>query len=292
MKFIVNSGNIGTPVALQLARAGAEVSLTVRTPTDRPDLDAAGVRQVPFDIQKPGEMAKALEGHDAFFSLTPLVENFEDAALATVKAAKAAGIQKIVRSSAQGAEPDAKIQLGRWHYAAEQAIEESGIPFTILRPGHFMQNYVWYGAAQTIKAQGAFYSSVASVKMSPIDTRDISAIAAAVLMETGHEGKRYTLTGPESLNDDEIARVVSKVLGRSVNHVNIPEAAAVDAMSNAGMPGWLVGLLSELNSLTRTGYFAEVRPDAEAVLKRKSIQFAQFIRDHLSAFTATESPAS
>jgi uncharacterized protein YbjT (DUF2867 family) len=282
MKIIVNSGNIGTPVALQLAGMGAKVSLAVRVPKPTPDLDAAGIDQVPFDINKPAEMAAALEGHDAFFSLTPLVENFVEVALSTI----AAAIRKIVRSSAQGAEPNAQIQLGRWHYTVEQAIESSGIPFTILRPGHFMQNYLMYGAAQTIKAQGVFYSSVGSVKMTPIDTRDISGVAATVLTEGGHEGKRYTLTGAESLNDDDIAALASQALGRPVSHVSIPEAAAVDAMAKAGMPGWLVTLLSELNGLTRTGYFSDVQPDATIVLKRKPILFSQFMHDHRSAFAA------
>ncbi len=286
MKIIVNSGNIGTPVALQLAGMGAEVSLTVRTPKPSPELDAAGITQVPFDINKPAEMAKALAGHDAFFSLTPLVENFVDASLATVKAAKEAGIQKIVRSSAQGAEPEAKIQLGRWHYAVEQAIEESEIPFTILRPGHFMQNYLNYGAAQTIKTQGVFYSSLGDVKLTPIDAADISAAAATVLMEPGHDGKRYTLTGAESLSDDDIAVVVSQALGRPVSHVSIPEAAAVDAMTKAGMPGWLVELLSELNGLTRSGYFSDVQADVTMILRRKPVLFSQFVHDHLAAFSA------
>jgi uncharacterized protein YbjT (DUF2867 family) len=285
MKIIVNSGNIGTPVALQLAGAGAEVSLTVRAPKPNPELNAAGIKQVPFDIHKPDGMAKALEGYDALFSLTPLVEDFPEVALATIQAAKQAGIGKIVRSSAQGADPESKITLGRWHYAVEQAIEDSGIPFTILRPGHFMQNYVWYGAAHTIKTQGVFYSSIGSVKMSPIDARDISAAAAATLLEPGHEGKRYTLTGAESLSDDDIAIIASQALGRPVSHVSIPEAGAVDAMAQAGMPGWLVNLLSELNGLTRAGYFSEVQPDATMILKRKPIVFSQFIQDHLAAFT-------
>jgi len=231
-------------------------------------------------------MTKALEGGDAFFSLTPLVENMVEAGAKAVQAAKAAGIKKIVRSSAQGAAPEAGIELGRWHYAVEKAVADSGIPFTILRPANFMQNYLNFGTPQTIRAQSTFYSPLGEAKISPVDTRDISAVAARVLMEAGHEGKRYDLTGGESLSNGEIAELFSRALSRKISHIGIPETAAIEAMAKAGTPAWLVRLLTELNAVGKAGYLAAVKPDTELILKRKPITFAQFIRDHLPAFKA------
>jgi uncharacterized protein YbjT (DUF2867 family) len=284
MKIIVNSGNIGTPVAVELAKAGAQVTLTVRAPKANAELDKLGIRQVTFDINSVESMTSALKGGDAFFSLTPLVENLVEAGNKAVQAAKAAGIKKIVRSSAQGAGPGAEIDLGRWHYAVEKAVEDSGIPFTILRPANFMQNYLNFGTPETIKAQGAFYSPLGDAKVSPVDTRDISSVAAKVLVESGHEGKRYDLTGGESLSNAEIAELFSKALGRKISHISIPETAASDAMAKAGTPPWLVHLLTELNAVGKAGYLAAVKPDAEVILKRKPITFAKFIQDHLAVF--------
>jgi uncharacterized protein YbjT (DUF2867 family) len=284
MKIIVNSGNIGTPLAAELARAGAQVTLTVRSPKADAKLDKLGIRQVPFDINSVESMTLALKGHEAFFSLTPLVENLVEAGSKAVQAAKSAGIKKIVRSSAQGAGPDAGIDLGRWHYAVEKAVEDSGIPFTILRPANFMQNYLNFGTPETIKAQNAFYSPLGKAKISPIDTRDISAVAAKVLVESGHEGKRYELTGGESLSNSDIAELISKALGRKITHVEIPEAAASEAMAKAGTPPWLVHLLTELNAVGKAGYLAAVKPDVALILKRKPILFSQFIQDHLTTF--------
>jgi uncharacterized protein YbjT (DUF2867 family) len=286
MKIIVNSGNIGTPVAVQLAKLGVEVVLTVRTPKANAELDHLGIRQVPFDITNMESMHNALKDGDAFFSLTPLVENLVEASKKAIQAAKAAGIKKIVRSSAQGAGPEAGIDLGRWHYAVEKAIEDSGIPFNILRPANFMQNYINFGTPETIKSQSAFYTPLGDAKVSPEDTRDISAVAAKMLVEHGHEGMRYELTGGESLSNAEIAELLSKALGRKVSHVTIPEAAASDAMRKAGTPPWLVHLLTELNAVGKAGYLAAVKPDTELILKRKPITFAKFIQDHLAAFKA------
>jgi uncharacterized protein YbjT (DUF2867 family) len=284
MKIVVNSGNVGTPVALELARQGHQVTLSVRSTLPNADWHKLGIRQAPFDINDIASMTAVLKGSEAFFSLTPLVENLVEAGTKAIAAAKAAGVRKIVRSSAQGASPDAAIQLGRMHYAVEKAVEDSGIPYTVLRPANFMQNYLNFGTPETIKGEDTFYSPLGDAKVSPIDTRDISAVAAKVLTEPGHEGKRYELTGGESLSNAEIAELFSKALGRKINYVRIPEVKASDAMAANGVAAWLVKVLSELNALGKAGYLAEVKQDVEKILKRKPITFSKFIADHLAAF--------
>lgn len=281
MKVVVNSGTIGTPAALLLAQEGHDVTLTVRAMKANPQWDRAGVRQVPFDIHDTASMERAIQGADAFFSVTPLVETLVEAGQKAVDAAKRAGVRRIVRSSAQGAGPDAAIQLGRWHGAVEAAVEESGIPFTVLRPANFMQNYITFN---TVKGQDAIYAPLGAARVSPVDTRDVSAVAARALVEPGHEGKRYELTGGESLSGDAVAGVFSKVLGREVRYVDVPESAARAAMADGGTPPWLVELLSELNAVAKAGYLAAVSPDVEQVLKRKPISLEQFVRDHLDTF--------
>jgi uncharacterized protein YbjT (DUF2867 family) len=216
MKIVVNSGNVGTPVALELAKSGHQVILTVRSVEKNSQWDKLGIRQVPIDINSLDSMTSALTGAEAFFSLTPFVENFVEVGCLAARAAKAAGIRKIVRSSMLGAGPDARINLGRMHHAVEKAVEGSGIPFTILRPANFMQNYLSPGTLGTIKKQNAIYSAFGAGKLDAIDTRDISAVGARMLMESGHEGKCYYLTGSEALSNDEIAELFSKALGRKL----------------------------------------------------------------------------
>lgn len=286
MKITVNAGNIGTAVALELARKGVTVTLAVRTPKPNPEWDRLGIRQVPFDINHLESMTSALKGTDVFFSLTPLVENFVEAGTKAVLAAKAAGVRRIVRSSAQGAGPTAGIALGRLHYAVEEALADSGIPFTVLRPANFMQNFLGFGIPQTIKAQGAFYSAQGEGRVSAIDTRDISAIAVKLLLQDGHDGQRYELTGAEALSNGEIAALFSTALGRDIRHVAITEAAANEGMAKAGVPPWLADLLTELTAVGRAGYLGAVQPDTERLLERKPTSFAQFIRDHLAVFGA------
>jgi uncharacterized protein YbjT (DUF2867 family) len=147
-----------------------------------------------------------------------------------------------------------------------------------------MQNYLTFGTPETIKSQNAFYSPLGDAKISVIDTRDISAAAARVLVEAGHEGKRYDLTGGESLSNQDIARNLSEALGREITHVSIPAAKASEAMAASGMPAWLVIMLTELNAFGAAGNLATVKPDTGLILKRKPIAFSQFVQDHLATF--------
>jgi uncharacterized protein YbjT (DUF2867 family) len=284
LKIIVNSGNVGTPVALDLARQGHQVTLTVRSPKPNSDWDKLGIRQVPFDINDQTSMTAAMRGGEALFSLTPMVENLVEAGTKAIQAAREAGIRRIVRSSALGAGPDAPIQMARWHFEVEKAVEASGIPFTILRPANFMQNYLAFGMPETIKGQDVFYDPLGEAKVSVIDTRDISAVVAGVLVATGHEGKRYELTGGESLSNQEIAEIFSTALGRKITYVSIPVAKAREAMAGSGLPAWLVEMISELNAFGAAGNLAGVSPDTELILKRKPITFFQFVQDHLTTF--------
>lgn len=256
--------------------------------TRTPFLDGAtgrlGTREVAFDPDDVATMERALEGADVFFSVTPLVENLVEAGTKAVQAAKAAGVRRIVRSSALASGPKAAIRLGRWHHLVERAIEASDIPFTILRPTNFMQNYLGFGYPESVRIHGRVYSPLGAARVSMIDTRDVSAIAARVLTEAGHDGRRYELTGGEALSGDDVAGELSRALGKPITHVTIPESKAIQAMREAGLPPWMVEMLGELNIIGKSGHLAAVKPDAEALLGRKPTPFAEFVRDHLSAF--------
>jgi len=284
MRIVVNSGNIGNAVAAELARRGLEVVLATRTPSPAGEAGLPGVREVAFDPNDAATMERALEGADVFFSVTPLVENLVEAGTKAVRAAKAAGVRRIVRSSSLASRPKAAIRLGRWHHLVEEAIEASGIPFTVLRPTNFMQNYLRFGYPESVRGQGVVYSPLGAARVSMVDARDVSAVAVRVLTEAGHDGRRYELTGGEALSGDDVAGELSRALGKPVSHVTITESKAIQAMREAGLPPWMVEMLGELNIIGKSGHLAAVKPDAEALLGRKPTSFAEFVRDHLSAF--------
>lgn len=152
-----------------------------------------------------------------------------------------------------------------------------------MRPNGFLQNYL--GQAPAIAARGTFYSSLSPAAIiSHVDAEDIGAVAARVLTEPGHEGRAYTLTGPEALSDDDVAARLSSVLGRRITHTQIPLEAVRESMRTSGYPQWNVDSLAELFAFYETGHAGQVSPDIERVLGRPARSIDDFARDHRAAF--------
>src|SRR5439155_24685401 len=117
------------------------------------------------------------------------------------------------------ADADPKIEITKLHREAEKIIEESGIPFTFLRPNFFMQNFLSYG--QKTNDEVLFYLPAGDGKVSFVDVRDIAAVAVQTLTkDTQHRGKAYNITGHESLSYRQAAEILSKELGKKINYVN------------------------------------------------------------------------
>ena len=109
-------------------------------------------------------------------------------------------------------------------------------------------------------------------------------VAAMVLTEPGHQGQAYQLTGPEALNDDDIAARLSEVLGRTVAHVQVAWEAARESLARMGFPEWGLDGFKELSDLDETGVAARVSPDSARLPGRPPRTFADFAADYRAAF--------
>jgi uncharacterized protein YbjT (DUF2867 family) len=156
------------------------------------------------------------------------------------------------------------------------------VPFTILQPNSFHQNIL--SAAGSIKAQGKFYLPLKNASQSTVDIRDINAVAARVFTSAGHEGNTYIITGPEALTFQQVAETLSSVLGRKIDYIDVPIAAAADGMRKSGMPEWDVRTVSELLAYFASGAAASVTDTVPRLLGRPAISFEQFAKDHRAVF--------
>lgn len=276
------TGNIGKPVVEGLIEKGYAPRIIVRKREANADWENAGVVQVEADLNDADALADAFEGAQRVFSISPFVENLVELGRATAAAAKRAGVRQIVRSSAQGADVNAPIALGRWHGEVEKIIEDSGLEWTFVQPASFFQNY--FGHAETIKNQNTFYAPLGDGKISLVDVRDIAAVAVAALTEENHVGKKYAVTGGESLSNQKIAETFSDVLGREIKYVDAPEDEARKQMLDGKMPVWMVEAVIELNRIGKAGYLAEVSLTVEKVTGSKPITFRQFAEENKQFF--------
>ncbi len=276
------TGNIGKPVVEGLIAKGFAPRVIVRKPENMADWESAGVEQKIADLGDVESLTKAFEGAEKVFSLSPLVENFIELGKVSIEAAINAGVKQIVRSSSQGADENESILMWKWHGTVEKMIENSGLDWTFVQPASFFQNYLGY--AETIKNQNAFYGSQGDGKVSLVDVRDIAAVAVAALTEPNHIGKKYAVTGGESLSNQDIAEIFSSVLGRQINYVDVPEEAAKQQMLDSKMPEWLVNAIMELSGVGKAGKVATVRPTVEEVTGSKPRTFRQFAEENKAIF--------
>jgi uncharacterized protein YbjT (DUF2867 family) len=246
MRVPATGGTLGNHVAEILAGGGSSVRVLARSVKVKPEWDAAGIEQVTGDFSDVASLHSAFDGVDRFFSVTPFVENLTELGMNAVTAAKKAGVSYIVRSSWMGAREKSN-SLGLWHFNVERAVQESGIPYTILRPNTFMQSYLMN--AESIRTANAFYMPQGLGRVSLVDVRDIAAVAAKCVAESGHRGATYELTAAHAFSNAEIAQKLTDLLGRKIAYVDVTPEQARESMNHAGLPGWMMECLLELYTL-------------------------------------------
>lgn len=276
------TGTVGSEVLRLLrGREGVYIRAAVRDKTKSAALAGPGVDLVWFDYDKPETFAPACQGIDSVFMVAPFNPNGVAQSQALLNAARESGVKHVIKLSVIHSVRD--ITVGKWHAAIDDALKNSGMAWTLLCPGGFMQNFIETSAPQP---DGGMYLPAGNAKACFIDTRDVAAVAAKALTGPGHEGKEYTLTGPEDLSYAEVAAIISEVSGRQIRYVDVPEDAARQAMLAAHLPEWLVDVILELNAWSRNGGAAEITTTVQDLLGRPAHTFREFARDHAGQWNA------
>jgi uncharacterized protein YbjT (DUF2867 family) len=275
------SGNVGKEVLRQIAQAGVKVRAAFQS-ASKAAMAPSGVEVVTMDYNQAQTVRAALKGVNRVFLVGPPAPNLPALERKAVDEIKQSDVRQIVKLSALGGR---ESTFPRQHADSEDYIKSSGVAYTFVRANGFMQNLVNYNAG-TINAQNAFYGCQGDGKVSHIDLRDVAAVAVKVLTDDGHEGKAYSVTGPEALSNAQIAQILSEDLGREISYVDLPPAQFKQALLAAGVDEWSADALIDLQRLYREGKAATVTRDVEQVLGRKPLTFEQFSRDYGSAFQA------
>ncbi|HEX9319079.1 MAG TPA: SDR family oxidoreductase [Nitrososphaeraceae archaeon] len=279
------TGTVGSEVVKQLASLGQSVKAAVHTQSKADKIKHnKKIDIVSIDYNKPETVADALRGVDKVFLVTLPSPDMANVSSNLVKEAEKNEINYIIKLSVLGAGAEPETILGRVHRQEEKIIEESGIPYTFLRSGAFMQNFVnFFG--QTIKQQNAFYLPAGEGKVSFVDIRDIASAAADLLVKNHaqYKNKGYGITGQEALSYSQAADILSEQLGRTISYVDIPEETARKGMKGAGMTDWLIDGLLELYAIIRAGHAAQTTTAIEEITGRKPILFSQFAKDYAEA---------
>jgi uncharacterized protein YbjT (DUF2867 family) len=271
------TGKVGRRLIPLLARRGATVRAASRSPV------AARVRIEPvrFDWTDASTWEAARKGVDAMYLVAGPVPQPEhaDYIRALLDGAAGAGVKRVVLLSTFGldqAPPENPLRR------IELAVESSGVPYTLLRPGAFMQNFSeglrWDEAlADGIRERDEIVGPGGKGIVSYVSTDDIAAVAAIALTEDGHNGKAYAPLGPEPLTLTQVAEHISWVAGRPIRYVETDHTPMRDKLLAMGAPPETAEHNSKLHAFAfSSGAFGVLNNDVLDVTGRPPVSFAEF----------------
>jgi len=277
------TGLNGSELVRRLSAKGIPSRALVRNPAKaQPLASLPNVEVVEGDMARPDSLTDALQGVERAMLISSSDQTMVEVQSSFIDAARRAGVQHIVKLSGIIPELDSPFRFARMHAEIEKRLEASGVAYTHLRAGEFMPSY--FRQVPSIVARGVMALPMADARIASIDIGDIAKVAIAVLTTSGHEGKTYPLTGPESLTMAEIAAKLSAAIGKPVRYVDVPPEDARQARLAAGMPPYLAEGLDELFAERRKGKESTVWPTIQEVFGWAPTRFDEFATRNAAIF--------
>lgn len=220
------TGKVGRPLVDQLLSAGHAVRVLSRRP--RANGLPAGVEVVAGSPDDGASVAAALAGADRAFVV--LVGDVAAQARGVAEGVRAAGgLGRAVLLSSSAVQHPVAHRIGDEHRQAEQVLAEVMAELTVLRPGPFHSNALWWAAS--VRATRSVRCSIGNQPGAPVDPADVAAVASVALTTDGHAGRQYALTGPEVLTSQDQTQVLSQILGHKLAFEVASEQETVDAFA-------------------------------------------------------------
>lgn len=243
MKIVITaaSGNIGRRAAQKVVQAGVETILLTRQPEKLADLAAQGATVKPISSDDPQGLIEVTQDADALFWVTPpkldalsLRDWYIQTAMAGARAVRENSIKRVVNISSLGAGASEDLGTVTFVGTVESIFNQTLSNVLHLRPGYFMENFL--GQVKFIEQDNAVYFPYASDHDIPwISTDDIGDEAAKYLLDDRWAGQwTRNLMGPENLTLPETTAIVSRVLNRSIEYVQVTVESIQQQLSLTG----------------------------------------------------------
>ncbi|MEH2608813.1 NmrA family NAD(P)-binding protein [Bradyrhizobium sp. AZCC 1693] len=250
-------------------KTGARVNALLRA-SGVPTLPVSRSTPIPFDWSRPETWPAALAGvSTAYVTYQPdiAVEGAADAIAEVSRLARENGLERVVLLSGRG-EPGAQ--------RAEAALQQSGVPWNIVRASWFDQNFSEGYLLDGVLA-GEIALPAGAVPEPFIDADDIAEVVVAALTDRRHAGKAYEVTGPRALTFAQAVAEIAAAAGRPVEYRQVaPEDFAARMRPHA--PDDVIELMLELFAVVLDGRNSDVAHGVEQALGRPARDFADYAR--------------
>ncbi|MCT2592884.1 NAD(P)H-binding protein [Streptomyces sp. N2-109] len=261
------TGNVGRQLVGQLARAGQPVRALTRDP-ERADLPD-GVQPVSGDLTRPDSLRQALDGATALHLLTYSDSTPLETGPEIVKLAVEAGVRR------------ATVLWGGMKGPVEHAVMAADWEWTILEPVEFMSNALEW--VNSVREEGVIREAFPEVLSAAVHEADIAAVAATALVEGGHGGKSYNLTGPEALTMYDKARIISAATGHDIELVQLTREQANQRLRDRDVPEDVIDYVVGWHANPPASAYT-VDPTVEQITGRPARTYAEWVAEHADAF--------
>ena len=260
------TGNTGRHVVAELARRGERVRALTRRPAVAAGMFPAEVEVVAGTHTAPGTLGAALDGVSRLH--VTVTAGLAEVGPELVQRAVDAGVRRIT------------VVWGGETGPVEQAVADSGVEWTRLEPQEFMSNTLtWAGSSRAEGVVREPYDHPSAL----VHEADIGAVAAVTLLDDGHAGRAYNLTGPESLTPRERIAILARTIGRDIAFTPITHDQAVDRLMATGVSradaDFVIGWYAAPDDASTT-----VVDTVERVTGRPARTFEQWAAEHAERF--------
>lgn len=287
------TGSQGHPVARHLLGAGHTVRVLARTPQKAADLQAAGAQIVPGDLGDAPSVQGAMAGVDGAFMHIPFfTERPTDGleyARNFVGAAQAANVRLLVWN-ASGEIPPQRFGNPGMDLRLDilELIEESGLPYVVLQPTAYMENFLGPWTREELAQEGVFaYPTPLAVEMQWIATEDVGKYAVAAFAHPELAPLNLKISGPEKLNGEGVAERFSRALGRPVTFRAMPAREFGEKLDRV-FPGMGEGAAQGYEMAYAHPERMSSRVDLAAALEKLPVRpttLEEWVRQHAAAFS-------
>jgi len=277
------TGLTGLEVVRLLSKAGFLVRATYNATSDLQTLSSHAVSHpMQADFNDRDTLMQAMQGISKVIAITPVSEHAEQWHESILECAKESGVNHLIRLSQIGAHKDCMSPIGHAHYAADEALKESGIAYTIVKPASYYQNLFW--SSLTIIRANVFALPLGEASITMVDSRDVSRVLAHTTVDEGHEGNEYVITGPRPMTMHMVARRLGRTIGKDIRYRPIPITGSERAFLDAGIPPWQATATVQMFAEYGNGQYNYTTDHFNAVTNKQPTKFEEFAAHYSSFF--------
>ena len=277
------TGHLGRLVieGLLKTQPAEDIVALVRDPAKAADLAARGVQVRAAAYDDAAALKAALTGVDKLLLISGSevgrrIQQHRN----VIDAAKAAGVQHVVYTSAPQATTTALI-LAPEHKATEEYLAGSGVPYTIVRNNWYTENYVQQ--IETARHTGAVVAAAGEGRVASASRADYAAGAVAVLLGEGHEGKVYEFSGDHAWNFHELAAAIADIIGKPVTYQPVDAPTLIGILKSVGLDEGTAGFVAALDGNIAAGLLGDASGDLSALLGRPTTPLKDGLRAALDS---------